>query len=240
MSPRMEKNPAGIASIVRSANGSGRWYGWPFRLGLVGIARPLEKPHPRRPIASSCSQADRFRSLGHNGAPLSLVRFQMGWRKSPDRPVATHDGGSDYAQARAAGVNRIIDNIGTYGYWNYNYTPKQALRLIESFHRFAESHNGQMGIALSADGVIPYSVRRTGSASSCIRTTRTSSTSARSDVVGRLPDCKDPLLGFTHAWGKSRNGKDVVRQTTAKSRFARSPAAVKDWCRANRHRPAPE
>jgi RNA-directed DNA polymerase len=28
----------------------------------------------------------------------------------------------------------------------------------------------------------------------------------------------------------------VVRQTTAKSRFARSLAAVKDWCRTNRHR----
>src|SRR5262252_1015262 len=52
-----------------------------------------------------------------------------------------------------------------------------------------------------------------GSASSCIRTRRASSTSA---------------------------GSDVVRQTTAKSRFARSLAAVKDWCRTNRHRPAPE
>ena len=48
------------------------------------------------------------------------------------------------------------------------------------------------------------------------------------------------FLGFTHAWGNSRNGKDVVRQTTAKSRFARSLAAVKDWCRTNRHRTAPE
>jgi hypothetical protein len=32
----------------------------------------------------------------------------------------------------------------------------------------------------------------------------------------------------------------VVRQTTAKRRFARSLAAVKDWCRTNRHRPACE
>ena len=31
-----------------------------------------------------------------------------------------------------------------------------------------------------------------------------------------------------------------MRQTTAKSRFARSLAAVKDWCRTNRHRPAHE
>jgi hypothetical protein len=31
-----------------------------------------------------------------------------------------------------------------------------------------------------------------------------------------------------------------VRQTTAKSRFARSLAAVKDWCRTNRHWPVRE
>src|SRR5258705_9217847 len=60
---------------------------------------------------------------------------------------------------------------------------------------------------------------------------------------GTPPDCKAQsfdFLGFTHSWGKSRKGKNVVRQTTAKSRFARSLAAVKDWCRTNRHRPARE
>jgi hypothetical protein len=36
--------------------------------------------------------------------------------------------GWDYARARKAGVNCVIDNIGTYGAWNYNYSPKQALR----------------------------------------------------------------------------------------------------------------
>jgi RNA-directed DNA polymerase len=57
---------------------------------------------------------------------------------------------------------------------------------------------------------------------------------------GTHADCKDPpfdFLGFTHTWGRSRNGKNVVRQTTAKNRFARALLAVKDWCRANRHRP---
>jgi RNA-directed DNA polymerase len=57
---------------------------------------------------------------------------------------------------------------------------------------------------------------------------------------GTPPDCKAQsfdFLGFTHSWGKSRRGKDVVRQTTAKSRFARSLAAIKDWCRSNRHQP---
>jgi len=60
---------------------------------------------------------------------------------------------------------------------------------------------------------------------------------------GMPPDCKAQsfdFLGFTHSWGKSRKGKNVVRQTTAESRFARSRAAVKDWCRTSRHRPARE
>jgi len=64
-------------------------------------------------------------------------------------PWMPHDGGWDYARARASGVNCVIDNIGTYGYWNYNYTPKQALRLIETFHQYAEKHADKMGVALS-------------------------------------------------------------------------------------------
>ena len=48
------------------------------------------------------------------------------------------------------------------------------------------------------------------------------------------------FLGFTHVWGKSRAGRRVVRQVTAKSRFARALSAVTAWCRANRHRSVPE
>lgn len=56
---------------------------------------------------------------------------------------------------------------------------------------------------------------------------------------GAQPDCKEPpfdFLGFTHTWGKSQKGKNVVRQTTAKSRLARSLVNINDWCRTNRHR----
>ena len=48
------------------------------------------------------------------------------------------------------------------------------------------------------------------------------------------------FLGFTHIWGKSRAGKNVVRQVTAKNRYARALAAVTDWCRRNRHQPIPD
>jgi hypothetical protein len=43
------------------------------------------------------------------------------------------------------------------------------------------------------------------------------------------------FLGLTHVWGRSRNGKDMLRQVTAQSRFARAVAAVNDWCQKNRH-----
>jgi RNA-directed DNA polymerase len=57
---------------------------------------------------------------------------------------------------------------------------------------------------------------------------------------GVHPDCKEPpfdFLGFTHTWAKSQKGKNVVRQTTAKSRLARALATLNDWCRTNRHQP---
>ena len=57
---------------------------------------------------------------------------------------------------------------------------------------------------------------------------------------GTHPDCQGPpfdFLGFTHTWVKSQKGKNVVRQTTAKSRLARALVAVNDWCRNNRHQP---
>lgn len=47
------------------------------------------------------------------------------------------------------------------------------------------------------------------------------------------------FLGFTHVWGRSRNGKNMVRQVTAKGRYARALAAVTERCRANRHQPIP-
>ena len=45
------------------------------------------------------------------------------------------------------------------------------------------------------------------------------------------------FLGFTHVWGRSLAGKAVIRQVTAKDRFARSLRAVEAWCKVHRHRP---
>ncbi len=48
------------------------------------------------------------------------------------------------------------------------------------------------------------------------------------------------LLGFTHYWGTSRNGKWVLKRKTAKARFTRAIKAIRQWCHFNRHRPLSE
>lgn len=45
------------------------------------------------------------------------------------------------------------------------------------------------------------------------------------------------LLGFTHCWGRSRRGRWVIQQHTAKDRFRRALRNMKLWLRAHRHRP---
>lgn len=48
------------------------------------------------------------------------------------------------------------------------------------------------------------------------------------------------FLGFTHHWAKSRQGRWVVKQKTAKGRFTRALQRIKEWCRDHRHRPVGE
>jgi group II intron reverse transcriptase/maturase len=43
------------------------------------------------------------------------------------------------------------------------------------------------------------------------------------------------FLGFNHHWGRSRKGRWVVKQKTAKGRLKRAIAAVSAWCQKNRH-----
>ena len=55
-----------------------------------------------------------------------------------------------------------------------------------------------------------------------------------------IADMTFDFLGFTHVWGRSQRGWNVVRQITAKGRFTRALKAVHAWCKANRHRPLKE
>ena len=43
------------------------------------------------------------------------------------------------------------------------------------------------------------------------------------------------FLGFTHYWGRSRNGRWIVKRQTAKDRYSRGLSKIRQWCRKNRH-----
>jgi len=68
------------------------------------------------------------------------------WQRQPIGPW-------DYSRAWDSGLNVAIENIGTYGYTNYNGTVKQALRLIEAFHKVLETHQDRMEMAVDSAGV---------------------------------------------------------------------------------------
>ena len=53
---------------------------------------------------------------------------------------------------------------------------------------------------------------------------------------GRKPETFD-FLGFTHYWGKSRKGYQVVKKKTAAARFRRALRAIREWGLKNRHLP---
>ena len=48
------------------------------------------------------------------------------------------------------------------------------------------------------------------------------------------------FLGFLHYWGRSRQGRWVVKRKTAASRLTRALRTTARWCRLNRHRPIKE
>ncbi len=68
------------------------------------------------------------------------------------------------------------------------------------------------------------------------------------DFRFRRPDGRHPatqattfdFLGFTHVWGKSLKGKNVIYQRTAKARYARALRSLHEWCKKHRHRPLTE
>lgn len=48
------------------------------------------------------------------------------------------------------------------------------------------------------------------------------------------------FLGFTHYWGRSKQGRWVVKRKTAGSRLDRAIRRIAEWCRLNRHLPFEE
>ncbi len=65
-------------------------------------------------------------------------------------------------------------------------------------------------------------------------------------IAFKRPPSRDPsaggtgtfdFLGFTHYWGKTRQGYWVIKRKTIGKRLRRCMKAIGTWCRENRHEP---
>lgn len=63
-------------------------------------------------------------------------------------------GTMDYARARRGGVDVIVEQLYVEDEYNdYNYTVKQAVRLIETFYKVLDANRDKMGLALTSQEV---------------------------------------------------------------------------------------
>ncbi|MEI9812783.1 MAG: membrane dipeptidase [Acidobacteriota bacterium] len=69
----------------------------------------------------------------------------------PWKPQPTGDW--DYARAKGAGINFVIESVAPYGYQTYNTTVKQAGRLIETALHVIDTHKDKVELALTASDV---------------------------------------------------------------------------------------
>lgn len=58
--------------------------------------------------------------------------------------------------------------------------------------------------------------------------------------AGREPPGSFDFLSFRHYWAKSMRGYWIVKRKTSSKRMSRALNAIRQWCRANRHRPVKE
>jgi membrane dipeptidase len=120
---------------------------------LAALGTSLTSPAAEARIEDSDSRVPgpskrRTRILMDGHVHVTNKTFWLGIDTWQPSPTGT---GWDYLRAHEAGINVIIENFGTYGYWSYNITPKQMLRMFDVFHRFAEAHSDRMAVALSVE-----------------------------------------------------------------------------------------
>lgn len=70
-----------------------------------------------------------------------------------------------------------------------------------------------------------------------VRFQRPASDSTGTEAKGKGSSESFDFLGFTHFWSRSKQGRPVIKQKTARSRLGRALQRITDWCRRNLHEP---
>jgi RNA-directed DNA polymerase len=117
------------------------------------------------------------------------------------------------------------------------------LRRPSTLVRFADDFVAIFGCKEDADRVLAVLAKRMGKYGLQLHPDKTRMVDFRPMKKATAPSDEATLattfnfLGFLHVWGKSRKGNRVVRQQTAKDRFARALGAIAEKCRRMRTEP---
>jgi RNA-directed DNA polymerase len=117
------------------------------------------------------------------------------------------------------------------------------LRRPSTLVRFADDFVAIFGCKEDADRVLAVLAKRMVKYGLQLHPDKTKMVDFRPTKKATVPSDEAALattfnfLGFVHVWGTSRKGNRVVRQQTAKDRFARALAAIKERCRSMRTEP---
>jgi RNA-directed DNA polymerase len=117
------------------------------------------------------------------------------------------------------------------------------LRRPSTLVRFADDFVALFGCKEDADRVLEVLAKRTGKYGLQLHPDKTQMVDFRPMKKATAPSGEAAMattfnfLGFLHVWGKSRKGNRVVRQQTAKDRFARALVAINEKCRRMRTEP---
>jgi group II intron reverse transcriptase/maturase len=117
------------------------------------------------------------------------------------------------------------------------------LRRPSTLVRFADDFVALFGCKEDADRVLAVLAKRVGKYGLQLHPDKTKMVDFRPMPATPSASGEPALittfnfLGFLHVWGQSRKGNRVVRQQTAKDRFARALGAISDECRRMRTEP---
>jgi RNA-directed DNA polymerase len=117
------------------------------------------------------------------------------------------------------------------------------LRRPSTLVRFADDFVALFGCKEDADRVLEVLAKRMGKYGLQLHPDKTKMVDFRPMKKATAPSAEAAMattfnfLGFLHVWGKSRKGHRVVRQQTAKDRFARALEAINEKCRRIRTEP---
>jgi RNA-directed DNA polymerase len=117
------------------------------------------------------------------------------------------------------------------------------LRRPSTLVRFADDFVALFGCKEDADRVLEVLAKRMGKYGLQLHPDKTKMVDFRPIKKATAPGGEAAMattfnfLGFLHVWGQSRKGNRVVRQQTAKDRFARALGAINEKCRRIRTEP---